>query len=142
MMRKIYLTLLLITLSFILISGCTETMPEKTIIKSEQVVNTEPDTEKTIEESNIKEFSVTAKKWDFIPETITVNKGDLVKITITSTDVTHGIKINEYDINEIFEKGEIKVIEFIADKEGEFPFYCSVPCGSGHGSMNGKLIVE
>ena len=32
--------------------------------------------------------------------------------------------------------------EFIADKAGTFTFYCSIPCGRGHGSMHGKLIVN
>jgi cytochrome c oxidase subunit II len=125
MKRDIFIILTVIVLSLLII-GCNETIVEEPVT----------------EESTVKEFSITAKKWDFSPETITVNKGDLVKITITSTDVTHGFKIGAYDINEQFSKGEIKLIEFTADKEGEFPFYCSVPCGSGHNSMNGKLVVK
>ena len=161
MKRNIFMILTIIVLSLFVI-GCNETMVEETIepvaeettvpaaieepavveeIKTEAPV-AEETTEPTVEESTTQEFSITAKKWDFAPETITVNKGDLVKITITSTDVQHGFKINAYGINEKFDKGEIKVIEFTADKEGEFPFYCSVPCGSGHSSMGGKLIVK
>jgi len=34
------------------------------------------------------------------------------------------------------------VVEFVADEKGSFEFSCSVYCGEGHGSMDGKLIVN
>ncbi len=90
----------------------------------------------------VKEFTMTARQWDFTPSTITVNKGDTVKITITSTDVTHGFAISEYGINTRVSPGTTEVVEFTADKEGTFIFRCSVPCGSGHSGMEGTLVVK
>lgn len=91
---------------------------------------------------DIKEFSIIAKNWEFQPETITVNEGDTVRLSVESVDVTHGISIPEFGINENLEPGKTTTIEFIADKKGNFPFFCSVYCGSGHGNMRGSLIVE
>lgn len=102
-----------------------------------------PVTETPVPETpEVKEFFITAKQFEFIPETITVNQGDQVKLTITSTDVTHGFFIGQYSINERLEPGKTVTVEFIADKKGEFSMVCNVPCGSGHGSMRGKLVVN
>lgn len=93
-------------------------------------------------EGEIKEFNIVAKKWDFNPETINVNKGDKVILNIESIDVAHGITLSEFGIREILQPNKKIKIEFIADKEGEFDFFCNVYCGKDHGSMRGKLIVK
>ena len=83
-----------------------------------------------------------AKKYAFVPAEIKVKQNDIVKITLTSEDVTHGLAIKEYGINVSVKKCETKKIEFLADKKGTFVFRCSVFCGLGHSGMTGKLIVE
>jgi heme/copper-type cytochrome/quinol oxidase subunit 2 len=90
----------------------------------------------------IKELNVVAKKYAFVPAEIRVKQNDIVKITLTSEDVAHGLAIKEYGINVSVNKGETKKIEFLADKKGTFVFRCSVFCGFGHSGMTGKLIVE
>jgi cytochrome c oxidase subunit 2 len=100
--------------------------PTKTILGSSQVV----------------EFKMTAKQFAFDPAVINVKLGDQVKITIKSLDVTHGFALPEFGVNETLVPGKETVVEFTADKKGEFPFFCSVVCGSGHSEMTGKLIVE
>ena len=92
--------------------------------------------------AELKEFKMTAKQFSFSPETMEVNKGDRVKLTVTSVDVPHGISIPEYGINERLNPGEPVTIEFVADKEGTFTAFCSVFCGSGHNRMKGKIIVK
>lgn len=109
--------------------------------KKQPEVKTE-DKNKGPEATAVKEFKITANNFAFSPSTITVKKGDKVKLVVTSTDVDHGIAIKEYDINKKIDKGKTEMIEFTADKTGEFEFYCSVFCGSGHKSMKGKLIVQ
>ena len=91
---------------------------------------------------DVKEFKMTAKQFTFSPETIEVNKGDKVKLVVTSVDVPHGISIPEYGINERLNPGQPITIEFVADKQGTFTAFCSVFCGSGHSSMKGKIIVK
>lgn len=92
--------------------------------------------------SKIKEINVEAFQFGFSPDPITVKKDDIVKIYATSRDVPHGLYIKEYNINVPVKKGEIKKIEFLADKAGEFDIRCSVYCGPGHGKMKAMLIVE
>lgn len=92
--------------------------------------------------STIKAFNIIARNWSFSPSSITVNEGDTVRITITSVDKTHGFAISEFGVNESIEAGQTKTIEFVASKKGTFKFFCSVPCGDGHVTMTGILIVQ
>ena len=88
------------------------------------------------------EIQMTAKKYEFDPGTITVKKGERVKLVITALDKDHGIKIEAFGVEQILKKGVPTTVEFSADKAGEFPFVCSKFCGFGHGKMKGKLIIE
>ncbi len=88
------------------------------------------------------EINMIAKRFEFIPSTITVNQGDKVKITITSQDTTHGFFLPDFGINEQITPGKQTVVEFVAKAKGTYTFRCSVPCGEGHSTMSGKLIVQ
>jgi cytochrome c oxidase subunit 2 len=92
--------------------------------------------------SHAVEIKMTAKKYEFSPDTVRVKQGDHVKLVITALDREHGIKINAFQINQKLPKGEAVTVDFIADRAGTFPFQCSDFCGLGHGKMKGELIVE
>ncbi len=90
----------------------------------------------------VHEIQVTAKKYKFDPNVITVKKGEVVRLIITALDRKHGFKLQEFGIDQELLKGAPTTIEFTADKVGTFEFKCSVFCGFGHGKMKGKLVVE
>lgn len=72
-----------------------------------------------------------------------VNKGDTVILNVTARDNNHGVGLNEFDINIDIRKDETALIEFQADKSGNFTFYCTDPsCGPGHKYMKGTLEVR
>lgn len=113
--------------------------PTGKVIQETTSGNTVQNTESTGE---IKEFKVKAFQFGFEPSTITVNKGDKVRIIAESLDVPHGFAIDEYGINLYLDGLRSKTAEFVADKAGTFTFYCNVLCGTGHRKMRGKLIVK
>jgi len=100
-----------------------------------------------------KEFTLYNRenRWSFDPDTITVNQGDKVKLTlINEDDYDHGIAIDQFGVSQrIPANGTIK-LEFIASTPGEWPYYCSVSCNSGivegkprgHFDQIGKLYVK
>jgi cytochrome c oxidase subunit II len=90
----------------------------------------------------VKEFYITAKRFEFSPAEITVNKGDTVRLKITSSDVNHGFALGAYGINQMIEANKTTVIEFNATEQGTFPFMCNIYCGAGHPGMKGLLIVQ
>ncbi len=88
-----------------------------------------------------REIKILARKFEFQPSTITVRKGEQVKLIVTSEDVDHGIAIEAFGIDQQVKAKQTKVIELMADREGKFEFSCSVFCGDGHPQMIGQLIV-
>ena len=89
-----------------------------------------------------KEITMTAKKYEYDPATITVKQGEHVKLIITAIDHDHGFKIDALHIDQLLKKGESTTVEFTADAAGTFPFQCSHFCGLGHKGMKGELVVE
>ncbi len=89
-----------------------------------------------IQTGEAREFNVKAFRFAYTPNEIVVNKGDKVKIVLENVDTLHGMRIPDFGI------GGNNVIEFVADKSGEFTWYCNNMCGTGHGSMSGKLVVK
>jgi cytochrome c oxidase subunit 2 len=87
------------------------------------------------------EIKVTARQFEFEPRTITVHKGEPVRLAITSEDVDHGFAVDEFKINKRIKAGAKTVVEFTPDREGKFRIYCSVVCGDGHDKMVGELVV-
>ena len=93
-------------------------------------------------ENGVRVIQMRAFQFNFDPNPVVVNEGEQVKLVVTSTDVTHGFSISEFGVNVKLFPGRPSIIDFTADKSGTFIFYCSVPCGSGHTSMRGRLIVK
>ena len=104
---------------------------EETDIEEEQV-------EEIVEVTGsvVKEFNIKAFRWGYDPEVITVKKGDKVKLIIDNSDFEHGLRIPKLGVS-----GK-EIIEFTADEIGEFDWFCTNFCGSGHSDMSGKFIVE
>jgi len=71
-------------------------------------------------------------KWIFEPELIEVDKGDKIILTMVNEDeYDHGIAIDAFGIAQRMPANGTVKTEFIVTQEGDFPFYCSVPCGEG-----------
>jgi nitrous-oxide reductase len=87
-----------------------------------------------------------AVRSSFEPNKIEVIQGDKVTIHITNieqtTDELHGFGLNEYNLNVVVDPGETKTVEFIANKAGVFPFYCTNFCSALHQEMQGYLLVK
>ena len=154
-MKKIILIVCMII--FLLIAGCNQqSNPSTNPPSSNQISGSVEVQLPSISEDNsgqadnqqneptgeIKEVTITAKKFEFAPATITVNKGDTVKFTLTSIDVKHGFNLPDFNVNEALEPNKPVTVQFVADKTGTFTFRCSVPCGAGHREMTGTLIVK
>lgn len=88
------------------------------------------------------EIKVTARRFEFEPPTITVQKDQPVRLIITSADVDHGFAIKEFNVSAKIEAKRTKIVEFTPDRAGRFRFSCTVYCGEGHDDMLGELVVE
>jgi heme/copper-type cytochrome/quinol oxidase subunit 2 len=86
-------------------------------------------------------IDLTARRFEYDPGTVRVNRGDTVIIKLQADDVVHGLYIDGYDVSTQAEPGQPGELKFVADRTGAFHIRCSVPCGNLHPFMIGKLIV-
>lgn len=117
------------------------------------------------------EGSTYATVHHFVPDTLTVNQGDTVKVTVMNLGLhNHGFAIPEYGIdmmaggpNITGERGDpgkgklagtatggpnARTVTFVADKAGVFHFMCNLPFDKEHADCNplhdrivGELVV-
>jgi len=86
--------------------------------------------------NSVKEFDTQITGFSYSPETITVKLNDRVKINIKNNDsVTHGISLPVFGVQESVRPGQIKTIQFIANKTGNPETFCS----TDHGE---KLLIN
>ncbi len=126
-----------------------EILVEETAEETEEVV--EDTTEavadtsdlETTTESNIKIIEIEAFNWGFeVISADEIHTGDSVEMTITSSAGTHGLSFDDLDIaTSSIRSGNSETLTFIAPAAGEYGYFCSVMCGSGHRDMEGVLVV-
>jgi cytochrome c oxidase subunit II len=86
-------------------------------------------------------LAIATKGWVFDPKEITVPVGATVTFYVTSTDVQHGFKLQDTNVNMQIVPGHISKLSHTFDKPGEYNFICTEYCGTGHAIMYGKVIV-
>ena len=85
---------------------------------------------------------ITARRFEFVPSTITLKKGETVKLFVTSEDVTHGLFIRPLKIDTDLTPGETQQITVTPQSAGTFTAICHHFCGAGHGNMKLTVVVE
>lgn len=133
-MKKALIIFMLIGTSFLLASCLNQS-------NSPAAVNSSSNNDSAVF-GQMKVINVISKNFSFLPTEIKVNRGDKIKIILTSQEGFHDWKIDEFNAatNKI-NTGEQSTVEFIADRVGTFEYYCSVGTHRQMG-MVGKLIVE
>jgi len=85
---------------------------------------------------------ITAKRFEFVPSTITLKKGETVTLVVTSEDVTHGLFLRPLKIDTDLTAGETQRITVTPQTAGTFTAICHHFCGAGHGGMKLTVVVE
>ena len=103
-----------------------------------------PGKEKIVRKPGVVEVFGTVIRSHINPERLEVKKGDKVIIHLTNLeraqDETHGFGVYGYNAHMSLEPGKMSTVEFIADKEGVFPYYCTEFCSALHLEMMGYLL--
>lgn len=105
-----------------------------------------PGDERIVREPGVVRVFGTVVRSHINPERIEVRKGDRVIIHLTTLeraqDQVHGFGVHGYNAHMSLEPGKTSTVEFIADKEGVFPYYCTEFCSALHLEMMGYLLVK
>lgn len=95
-----------------------------------------------MKEGAVKEFTVTGRNFSFNPSTLSINKGDKVRVTFKSEGGFHDFVIDEFSVrSKTVGTGLSDMLEFTADKTGTFKYYCSIGNHRAMG-MEGTLTVQ
>jgi cytochrome c oxidase subunit II len=86
--------------------------------------------------------SITAKRFAFSPDKITLKKGQTVKLRIHSEDVTHGFFLRPLKLDEEIPAGQTIEVTVTPESAGTFTTICDHFCGANHGNMNMTIVVE
>jgi cytochrome c oxidase subunit 2 len=87
-------------------------------------------------------IAITAKRFEFVPSTITLKKGETVKLVVKSEDVTHGLFLRPLKIDSDLTPGETQQFTVTPQAAGTFTAICHHFCGAGHGGMKLTVVVE
>lgn len=89
---------------------------------------------------------VVAVRSRFVPDRIEARVGDTLRVHVTnveqSSDMIHGLGVNEQNVNVVVDPGETKSFTLKLDRTGVFPFYCTNFCSALHQEMQGYLVVR
>ena len=85
---------------------------------------------------------ITAKRFEFVPPTLTLKKGETVRLRVTSEDVVHGLFLRDLKLDTDLEPGKTQELVVTPQKVGRFTAICHHFCGAQHGNMKLTVIVE
>jgi heme/copper-type cytochrome/quinol oxidase subunit 2 len=88
-----------------------------------------------------REVTVTVKDFRFSPARINVARNDVVRVTVQSQDVAYSFTIDAYRVSKRVPAGGTVSFEFLADREGTFPYYSSLTSDVRHAEARGELVV-
>jgi len=90
-----------------------------------------------------KEIQITGTEYAFSPNTITINRGDKVILTLRNMGtMPHNLAIEDMQVvTKTIQNGQSDQIEFIASQSGSFVYYSGVGIDRTRG-MEGNLEVK
>jgi len=86
-------------------------------------------------------IKITAKRFEFVPNQLTLKKGEPVVLQVTSEDVTHGFFLRPLKIDDVLKPGQTRDIPLTPQVAGKFTAICDHFCGVNHGAMHMTIEV-
>lgn len=80
--------------------------------------------------------------WRFQPAEIRIPAGSEVTFIATSTDVIHGLHVEDSRVNMMLIPGQVARNTYRFDEPGTYDMVCHEFCGIDHHNMAGEVIVE
>lgn len=171
MNRNIRISITTISIFFIMfvLSGCswsasmfgnnnqiTDTQPTQDTpteikpVEHSKTKETEAKNSSAVKKTSVKEIAMDSytevKNGQYLPrfslKEVSVKKGDRVKFNIYVKSGNHDFAIDEFAIHAHTPTGEITTVEFVADKAGEFVFYCHKPGHRAKGQWGVLKVTE
>ena len=91
----------------------------------------------------VRTIDVALSRYAFSPDQIQLRVGEPVRLNAVSTDGTHGFQVKAMGLKVVVpNRGTPVTIDLTPREAGRYRITCSEYCGTGHGRMQGWLIVS
>jgi cytochrome c oxidase subunit 2 len=94
------------------------------------------------QESQPRVVTISAKRFEFTPNQITLKRGQPVTLRVSAEDRDHGFFQKELKIELDLTPDHVSEVTITPEKAGRFVVICDHFCGSGHGNMKMVINVE
>jgi len=91
---------------------------------------------------SLRRFSLEIQGDKFSPDTVIINKGDVVELSITALDKNYDFTQPDFGFKKSISRGQTQEIGFQASAVGKFTFFCSACGGPDKGPVGYVIIVE
>jgi len=88
------------------------------------------------------EVHLAAKMWAFDPAEIELPPGSDVDLYLSTLDVTHGVYVENTNVNLMAVPGVVNAARVHFDAPGEHRIICNEYCGVAHQAMAGKFVIR
>ena len=93
------------------------------------------------EDARAQHVSMLAMKFDYLPDTVTVQQGRPVVLELSSLDRIHGFDAPGLGLHTDIPPGAPTILRFTPEKAGIYNLHCDNFCGDGHEDMVGRIVV-
>ena len=90
---------------------------------------------------SLRRFSLKIQDDKFSPDTVIVNKGDVIQLSITALDKNYDFTQPDFGFKKSISKGQTQEIGFQASATGKFTFFCNACGGPDKGPIGYIIIV-
>ena len=94
------------------------------------------------QETQPRVVTISAKRFEFTPNQITLKRGEPVTLRVSAEDRDHGFYQKDLKIDLDLKPDHPSDVTITPDKAGRFVAICDHFCGSGHGNMKMVINVE
>ena len=94
------------------------------------------------QESQPRVVTISAKRFEFTPNQITLKRGEPVTLRVSAEDRDHGFYQKDLKIDLDLTPDHSSEVTITPEKSGRFVAICDHFCGSGHGNMKMVINVE
>jgi cytochrome c oxidase subunit 2 len=86
--------------------------------------------------------AISAKRYEFTPNVVTLHRGEPVTIRLTASDRSHGLLVKPLGIDLDSDRDVPDEVTITPSAAGRFDAICDHYCGMGHGNMKMTFVVE
>ena len=85
---------------------------------------------------------IKVKRFEYVPQEVTLKKGVPVILELKSLDVPHGFNLPDLGVRADVLPGQTARVHIVPKQTGRFVFHCDIFCGTGHEDLEGAIVVK